>query len=43
MPCRGDAVESAFYGNLIEDKTSAGTSYVDFLVAVHRRIAELNK
>lgn len=43
MHCRGDAIESAFYSNLIEDKTSAGTSYVDFLVAVHRSIANMSK
>ena len=43
MQCRGDPVEAAFYANLIEDKTSAGTSYVDFLVAVHRSIANMNR
>ena len=43
MQRRGDPVEAAFYANLIEDKTSAGTSYVDFLVAVHRSIANMNR
>ena len=43
LPCRGDVVEAAFYSNLIEDKTSAGTSYVDYLVAVHRSITSKNQ
>lgn len=43
LPCRGDIVEAAFYSNLIEDKTSAGTSYVDYLVAVHRSISSKNQ
>ena len=43
LPCRGDVVEAAFYSNLIEDKTSAGTSYVDYLVAVHRSISSKNQ
>ncbi|KAK9908279.1 hypothetical protein WJX75_005414 [Coccomyxa subellipsoidea] len=40
---RGDAVEAAFYASLMEDKSSAGSSYVQFLVLVHRMIADRNK
>lgn len=36
-------VEASFYASLVEDKSSAGSSYVEFLVLVHRLISERNK
>lgn len=41
--CRGDLVEAAFQANLVEDKSSAGPSYVDYLCTVHRHIQERNR
>lgn len=35
---RGDPLESTFLAYLIEDRSQAGMSYVEFLVYVHRQI-----
>ena len=35
---RGDANEAAFYAGLVEDRSAAGQSYVEYLCAVHRKI-----
>ena len=35
---RGDPSENMFFQYLIEDRSSAGMSYVEFLVYVHRQI-----
>jgi protein transport protein SEC24 len=35
---RGDARENAYYRRLIEDRSPAGQSYVEFLCHVHRLI-----
>ena len=35
---RGDPAENAFYARLIEDRSAAGMSYVEFLCHVHRMI-----
>ena len=43
LMCRGDLVEAAFQANLVEDKSSAGPSYVDYLCTVHRHIQERNR
>jgi hypothetical protein len=40
---RGDAVEAAFFANLIEDKSHAGAAYVEFLVLVHKLITQRNR
>ena len=36
-------MEAAFQANLIEDKSLAGPSYVDYLCTVHRHIQERNR
>ena len=41
--CRGDAVEATFQASLVEDRSSAGTSYVDYLVQIHRLIIERSR
>ena len=41
--CRNDAVEAAFQASLVEDRSSAGTSYVDYLVQIHRLILERSR
>ena len=35
---RGHQLESAFFNALVEDRTPAGLSYVEFLCAVHKQI-----
>jgi len=35
---RGDALEVNFFNNMIEDRTSSGMSYVEFLCHLHRQI-----
>lgn len=35
---RGDALELSFFNNMIEDRTSSGMSYVEFLCHLHRQI-----
>lgn len=35
---RGDPSENAFYRRLVEDRSPAGMSYVEFLCHVHRLI-----
>ena len=35
---RGDPAENTFYARLIEDRSAAGMSYVEFLCHVHRMI-----
>ena len=35
---RGHQSESAFFNALVEDRTPAGLSYVEFLCAVHKQI-----
>jgi hypothetical protein len=35
---RGDANEAAFHAGLLEDRSAAGQSYVEYLCAVHRQI-----
>ena len=40
---RGDAVESAFFASLSEDKTEHGVSYVEFLTVIHKLISQKNR
>jgi protein transport protein SEC24 len=35
---RGDPLEAVFLGQLLEDRSPAGMSYVEFLCHVHRQI-----
>lgn len=35
---RGDASEGAFFQCLVEDRSTAGMSYVEYLCLVHRQI-----
>ncbi|KAK9832002.1 hypothetical protein WJX81_007680 [Elliptochloris bilobata] len=38
MALRGDANEAAFYAGLVEDRSAAGQSYVEYLCTIHRQI-----
>lgn len=35
---KGDPLESVFFSGLVEDRSAAGQSYVEYLCAVHRNI-----
>ena len=38
LALRGDANDAAFYAGLVEDRSAAGQSYVEYLCAIHRKI-----